>query len=91
MIFEWDDVKRQANLAKHDLDLVRAARIFDGPTTTNKDGRDDYGETRYQSIGYVGDDCFVVIWTERDDVIRLISARRGGRRDQKRYAQGVTG
>jgi uncharacterized protein len=87
--FEWDSVKRQANFAKHDVDLVRAARVFDGPTITKKDGRDDYGETRYQSIGYIGDDCFVVVWTQRDSVIRLISARQGGRRDRRRYLQGV--
>ncbi len=90
MNLEWDDDKRRGNVAKHDVDMVRAARVFDGPTITKKDGRDDYGETRYQSIGYIGDDCFVV-WTQRDSVIRLISARRGGRRDRQRYLQGVAG
>ncbi|MGQ0565121.1 MAG: BrnT family toxin [Gemmobacter sp.] len=89
MEFEWDDDKRLANLAKHDVDLVLAAAIFDGRVFTQEDGRDDYGETRYQSVGYIGDDCFVVVWTQRDDVIRLISARRGGRRDRRRFAQGI--
>ena len=89
MIFEWDDDKRQGNLAKHDVDIVKAARIFEGSIATQKDDRSDYGEARYQSIGYIGEDCLVVVWTERDGVVRLISARRGGRRDRRRHAQGV--
>ena len=90
MNLEWDDDKRRGNVAKHDVDMVRAARILDGPVMTREDGRNDYGEARYESVGYIGDVCLVV-WTQRDSVIRLISARRGGRRDRKRYAQGVTG
>ena len=89
MEFEWDIDKRQANFAKHNVDLVLAAGIFDGRIFTQEDGRNDYGEARFESVGYIEDACIVVVWTERDGVIRLISARRGGRRDQRRHAQGV--
>jgi uncharacterized DUF497 family protein len=30
MRFEWDEDKRQSNIEKHGLDLIRAARLFDG-------------------------------------------------------------
>lgn len=31
MLFEWDENKRQANLAKHHIDFQDAKRVFDGP------------------------------------------------------------
>ncbi len=33
MLFEWDESKRQANLAKHHIDFQDAIRIFDGPVS----------------------------------------------------------
>jgi len=47
--------------------------------TAKVDGRKHYGEVRYVSTGFVGDECFVVVHTERDGVIRLITAWKGGR------------
>jgi uncharacterized DUF497 family protein len=46
MDFEWDEVKNQANIAKHGIGFRGAARIFDGPTLELEDARRDYGETR---------------------------------------------
>jgi hypothetical protein len=31
MLFEWDERKRQANLAKHRIDFQDVMRVFDGP------------------------------------------------------------
>ena len=31
MLFEWDETKRQANLAKHLIDLADAVKVFEGP------------------------------------------------------------
>jgi uncharacterized protein (DUF4415 family) len=44
--FEWDEGKRQRNLAKHGVDFLRAARIFDGPVVEWDDSRCEYGERR---------------------------------------------
>ncbi len=85
MDFEWDELKRQGNIAKHRVDFIRAIAIFLGPTVTTEDSRFDYGEVRYRSIGLVGADCFVVVYTERDSILRIISAWKGGRRDQAYY------
>lgn len=85
MEFEWDEDKRALNLAKHDVDIVNAALIFENWVLSEEDARFDYGEVRYKSIGFIGAKCYVVIHTERDGVTRLISAWLGGRRDRTKY------
>jgi uncharacterized DUF497 family protein len=54
MRFEWDDSKRAANLAKHGLDLLRAAMLFDGrPVFTRSSQRGD--ELRFVTVGLIAD------------------------------------
>jgi uncharacterized protein len=89
--FEWDEAKRQHVLRRRGIDLLYAARIFRGIVVTNIDDRHDYGERRFQSAGLVGDECFVVVYTERTGVIRLIPAWKGGRREQARYQASLVG
>jgi uncharacterized DUF497 family protein len=84
-MFEYDEVKRVSNLDKHGVDLLYAALIFEGPVLTVVDDRTDYGERRLISLGLVGDGAFVVVHTEREGNIRLISAWRGGRKAYERY------
>lgn len=85
MEFEWDEEKRQTNLRKHGVDLLYAALIFENPTLCRVDDRADYGEKRMASLGVVDVSPFVVIHTQRDTRIRLISAWKGGRKDHERY------
>jgi hypothetical protein len=47
MRFEWDERKRQANLAKHGLDFRRAVRVFDRPSFTYPSPKLDEGEMGY--------------------------------------------
>lgn len=90
MEFEWDEEKRRLNLDKLGVDLLRAARIFRGKIVTMPDLRFDYGEERFLSIGMVEDEILVVVHTERAEKIRLISARKGGRKDRGRYSKRNT-
>jgi len=52
MLFEWDESKRQANLAKHHIDFPDAKRIFDGAVFERSDRR--HGEDRIFAIGLMG-------------------------------------
>jgi len=53
-MFEWDARKRKANLAKHGLDFKDVKHFdFDAALTRIGD-RFDYGEVRYQSLGFIG-------------------------------------
>ncbi|MBO0661302.1 BrnT family toxin [Jiella flava] len=89
MDVEWDDVKRQATLAKHGVDLLVAARIFEGRTLDKRDDRADYGEIRTVSPGMVGEECYIVVHTMRQGRLRLITAWKGGLRDRQRYAASL--
>jgi uncharacterized protein len=91
MEFEWDEVKRQKVIAERQVDILYAALIFDGPVLTRIDDREDYGERRLISLGMVDDEFFVVVYTERQGVTRLITAWKGGRRDRAQYEESITG
>lgn len=83
--FEWDETKRQVNLAKHGVDFVRALRIFDGTTLETSDLRRTYGEDRIIATGVVENEVFVVVYTWRGGNRRLISARKAGNNARKKY------
>ena len=85
MIFDWDEAKREQVIAQRSVDLVYAALIFEADVLTRIDDRKGYGEVRKISIGLVDGECFVVVHTERDGCIRLISACKGGRDERSAY------
>ena len=90
MEFEWDREKERRNVAKHGIGFARAARIFDGPTLDRIDDREDYGEARVISLGMVeGIAVLVVVHTDREGAIRIISARPATRRERKIYEEKI--
>jgi uncharacterized protein len=88
MQFEWDEAKNLENIRKHEIDFADVPAIFDSEMLIELDDRFDYGEDRWFGIGFLGFGIAVIIWTERrKDVIRIISARRANRHEQKRFEQ----
>ncbi|HEX3938131.1 MAG TPA: BrnA antitoxin family protein [Xanthobacteraceae bacterium] len=63
--FTWSEAKRRRILAERGFDLLRAARIFHGPTIVTQDVRHDYGETRYIALGVTEDEYFTVVFSPR--------------------------
>lgn len=89
-MYEWDEAKNAANIAKHGISFDLARRIFDGPVLTLRDTRQDYGEICEISIGQVeAVAILVVVHTQRDSRRRLISARPASERERTRYAQAL--
>jgi uncharacterized protein len=88
MEFEWDEEKRRQTYRTRGVDFANAIRIFNGPVVQFEDDRREYGETRLVSIGFAGDECYVVVHTRRDDRIRIITAWIGGKDDRARYQKG---
>lgn len=91
MEFDWDEGKRKRNIDKHQVDFLDAALIFEGAVVVEEDARLAYGEARYRAIGLVDGEFMVVTYTLRGSVCRLISARKGGRRDRRRYQESIVG
>jgi uncharacterized DUF497 family protein len=86
MQFAWDETKRRSNLAKHGVDFVDAARMLCGTPLLFEDDRRDYGERRCVAVGEEAGFVLVVVFTVRDGVFRLISARRANARERRKYA-----
>lgn len=86
MDIEYPPAKRDATLAERGLDMARAAEIFGGATLTVEDDREDYGETRLITIGFLDGRMVVTVWTRRGAARRIISLRKANEREQKAYA-----
>ena len=91
MRFEWDERKRRANLTKHGIDFDLARRIFQAEVVEREDVRQDYGERRMVAYGKVDEIVLSVIYTWRDSVRRIISARRARRDERQGYYAGTSG
>ena len=89
MEFEWDADKAAQNVRKHGVQFSIAARVlFDPNRVEVYDGREDYDEDRWATIGYVDPNLFYVVYTVRDEeTIRLISARKANEQERKQYRQ----
>jgi uncharacterized protein len=89
MNFEWDAAKAALNLRKHGVAFEDAARVFlDGGRIEAYDGREDYGEDRWATIGQVYSAVLYVVYTVRHkDTTRIISARKAITHEQKQYRQ----
>lgn len=75
MRFEWDEEKNVINKQKHKISFETAAHVFDDPEYIEMyDFEHSREEDRYIAIGRVGDILFVV-FTERKEAVRLLSAR----------------
>ena len=84
MPFEWDEAKREINLFKHGVDFRRMRAIFDGrPIVTEESDRD--GEERLKTTGELNGRLFTVVWTPRENAIRIISARRARHGEERAY------
>ena len=85
MDFTWHEPKRQANLKKYGVDFAVAERVFAGPTFTFEDIREEYGERRWITLGLSGTKVIVIVHTEAEDEIRVISMREADDDEQQLF------
>lgn len=86
-MYEWDDAKNRANIAKHGLNFKDAEIVFDGPCVTFEDDRFDYGERRYVTLGLLSTRVVVIAHAYRAGDTRIISMRKATRYEQKIYQE----
>lgn len=70
------------------MDFADAVSVFEGRSITFEDERRVYGESRFITIGELGQRMVVIAWTPRGDARRIISMRRANDREQALYALG---
>lgn len=91
MEFEWDIEKDKINQQKHKISFEEAAEIFRYPIHEIVDTRHNYGETRYITIGNNNQMIILtVVYTERNEIIRIISARRSTKQERELYYEYCT-
>jgi uncharacterized DUF497 family protein len=99
MRYEWDPRKNRENQRKHDaISFELATMVFDDEQRVLvKDRVDESGEQRWHTIGAFSlgpdaGDVFTIVYVYREDedgeeIIRIVSARRAGKNDVRRYKE----
>jgi uncharacterized DUF497 family protein len=82
--FDWDPAKAARNLAKHGIAFERAREAFSDENAIEVPDEDP-DEKRFVLTGLAGGTVVVVVYTERGGSVRIISARRASKREQKEY------
>ena len=86
MEFEWDPAKAEANLEKHGVDFADAVSVLSDDLALTVQDLDSESEERLVTLGTDAlDRLLVVVYTWRDERIRMISARRATGRERRRY------
>jgi uncharacterized DUF497 family protein len=84
--FEWDEAKGEANFRKHGVDFETATLVFVDPFAVGRtDESAAYGEIRLLITGMADGALLTVVYTERGEVIRIISARRATKKEHDDY------
>ena len=65
--------------------MARADEVFAGATLTAEDDRQDYGEDRFITIGFLDATMVVLVWTPRDGAHRIFSMRKANERERTLY------
>jgi hypothetical protein len=83
--FEWDENKRRQNVEKHGIDFVDAKEVFYDPAAYTSISPRSFHERRYVIVGSMRGALIAVIFTLRDQAIRIISARAARRFERQTY------
>lgn len=81
--FEWDSAKNDLNRAKHGIDFENAVDVFYGPIVLQRSDRNN--EERWIAIGYSESRLIAVIFVRRENILRIISARRARKNEEREY------
>lgn len=89
MEVSYDPEKRAKTLAERGLDFKDAVHVFAGTAVTIEDDRQDYGEKRFQTMGWLNKRLVMVVWTERGVARHIISMRKCNDREEKKFRARV--
>jgi uncharacterized protein len=90
MPFDWDGNKAERNISKHGVSFEEAKTVFDDPLYVDfYDPDHSEDEERYLIVGQSSRGRLLIVsYTEREDSIRLISAREVTRTEREAYEEG---
>ncbi|MHA6641695.1 BrnT family toxin [Mesorhizobium sp. A623] len=87
MQFEWDENKARSNKTRHGVGFELVLLFeFDNAIVIIDDDF-DYGEERLKAIGVIHGDIYVLVYTEAEDIVRVISLRRANKTEARGYVE----
>jgi len=84
MEFEWDINKNKINKEKHNFSFEEAVKVFED-INNYIEKTNQLDEARYKIIGIIYEKLFTVVYTIRNSITRIISARRANNQEEKKY------
>jgi uncharacterized DUF497 family protein len=87
--FDWDREKAQRNFVKHGIDFDDAVEIFYGATALIRSDRNE--EVRWIAVGKIAGRIISVVFTRRAKILRIISARRARKNEERAYRHKTMG
>ena len=85
MNISYDPGKNEKNIAERGISFERAAEFEWSNALIVEDTRKDYGESRFQALGFIGKRLHVLVFTPRAGQVHVISLRKANKREVKRY------
>ena len=85
MKITYDPIKNNKNIAERGISFNSVSLLDFNSALVCIDNRKDYGEIRYIAIGYISDRLYVLVFTETENGIRVISLRKANQREVKHY------
>jgi uncharacterized protein len=86
-IISFDSAKNEANVEQRQLAFTLVEELDWTRTLIVEDERKDYGEKRFQVLGFIADRLHAVVFTPRMGKIHVISLRKANVREVKQYEQ----
>lgn len=87
MRIAFDPAKRARTIEDRGLDFDDAVLVFAGETYNEEDRRQNYGETRIRTVGFLAGRMVMIVWTQRGEARHVISMRKCNEKEQAYYRQ----
>lgn len=85
MTISYDPAKNDRNIAERGISFELAAD-FEWPSAfVVEDRRENYGEPRFQALGFIGNRLHVLVFTPRAGLVHVISLRKANPREVMKY------
>ncbi len=85
MRITFDAAKNDRNVATRGISFDSAAEFQWDSALIVEDTRANYGERRFQSLGFIGEKLHMLVFTPRAGNVHVISLRRANKREITRY------
>ena len=89
MKYEWDEAKNERNIKERGIAFGYAENFEWTTSLIVEDTRQNYGERRFQAMGYILGKLHVLVYTIRQESIRIISLRRANEREEKIHEKAL--